>query len=268
MIICNSRRFIFVHLMKCAGTAIDATLAPHMRWNDIRFGTDVDGGHLSRIYWARHRLHKHASAAMIRDVVGQELWDSYLTMATVRCPYERVASAWGFIAGTLEPLLAGSGFPVAAAPEERMAWLADPPPGWHWRWPPCKAYLRLRGQADAFSAFLRSPEASRQDILLHTQYSQLSDPADGRLLVREVIRVEELGDRWPRFAAAIGLPGLDLVRANETPAAWRIPARELFTRPEDIDYVTRLHAEDFHRFGYQPWPGAALPEPAAARAGG
>ena len=44
--------------------------------------------------------------------------------------------------------------------------------------------------------------------------------------------------------------------------------RELFTRPEDIDYVTRLHAEDFHRFGYQPWPGAALPEPAAAWAGG
>ena len=120
MIICNSRRFIFVHLMKCAGTAIDATLAPHMRWDDIRFGVDVDGGHLSRIYWARHRLHKHASAAMIRDVVGQELWDSYLTMATVRCPYERVASAWGFIAGTLEPLLAEAGFPVTAAP--RNAW--------------------------------------------------------------------------------------------------------------------------------------------------
>ncbi len=252
MIISNSRRFIFVHVMKCAGTAIDASLAPHLGWNDIRFGADADGEALSRIYWDRHGLHKHASAAMVRGVVGPAVWDTYRTMATVRCPYDRVASAWRFTAASVEPILAAAGFPENASAAVRVAWLDGPecPAGWQWRWPPGRAYLRLRGRPDAFSAFLRCPEVISQDVLLHSQHSLLSDPADGHVLVRQVIRVEDLERDWPGFVASIGLPGLALLRLNTTADSVDGGMARLFAQAADVALVNELHAEDFARFGY------------------
>lgn len=253
MIICNSRRFIYVHVMKCAGTAVEKSLAPHLRWNDIQLGHGADGEALSTIYWNRHRLHKHATAAQIRDVVGIAIWDAYRTVATVRCPYERVASAWGYVAAAVEQALPQSGLPLDADGPACLAWLDSPAcaVGWPWRWPFTRAYLRHRGQADAFSAFLRSPEVQQQEVLLRSQYAVLA--ADGHMLVRDILRVEELDAQWPGFVASIDLPGLPLARANSTPAAWRRSVHQLFRDTADIDLVNRMHAEDFATFGYPLW---------------
>ena len=38
MIISNSHKFIFVHVMKTAGTSVSAALDPWLRWNDIAIG--------------------------------------------------------------------------------------------------------------------------------------------------------------------------------------------------------------------------------------
>jgi hypothetical protein len=256
MIICNSRRFIFVHVMKCAGTAIDAALAPHMRWNDLRFGQGPAAEAMARLYAARFGLHKHVAAHVVRDVVGPEVWEAYLTMATVRRPYERVASAWGFTAATLEPYLEEAGFPADAEEATRLAWLASEscPRAWQWHWSLGRAYLRLRGRPDAFSRWLRDPEVQEADTLLRDQHRMLADPADGRVLVKQVIRVEELDRRWPDFAAAIGLPGLALPRENATDPRWRPSAEALFRDPADVALVNRLHAADFAAFGYGTWP--------------
>ena len=38
MIISNSHKFIFVHILKTAGTSICAALDPTLRWNDVILG--------------------------------------------------------------------------------------------------------------------------------------------------------------------------------------------------------------------------------------
>lgn len=253
MIICNSRRFIFVHMMKCAGTAFEMSLSPHLRWNDIQLGNDADGEMLSKIYWRRHRLYKHAPAAQIHAVIGAGIWNLYRTVATVRCPYDRVASAWGYTTAVVEAALPRSGLPPDAGAAAALAWLDQPGRGasWPWGWPFTRVYLRHRGQPDAFSAFLRSPEVQEQEVLLRSQHALLS--ADGQMLVRETLRVEELAASWPGFVASIGLPGVPLVRANDTAEPWRRTARDLFRDPADIDLVNRMHADDFATFGYPMW---------------
>lgn len=254
MIISNSRRFIFLHVAKTAGTAVKQTLDPHLAWNDIHLGHGEDGDLISDFYWRRHRLWKHAAAAQVREVVGAAVWDDYLTFATVRCPYERLASLWGFLAEAIEPMLPGVAFPTQADAAARMAWLDAPacPREAMWHWAVGRAYLRLLGRPDAFSAFLRAPEAT-EDATLQPQATLLCDPADGRVLPRLVLRHEELAARWPDLATAIGLPGLALRKANRTAPAWRRPTAALFADPADRQLVAERYKMDFECFGFAPW---------------
>lgn len=248
MIIANSRRFIFIHVMKCAGTSIKLALQPHLGWNDIHLDGSEDGDALSHIYRRRFGLFKHASAAAVRDVVGEALWRDYVTFATVRSPYDRLASTWRFLGDGIVPHVAAVGFPAAAGPAARMAWLDSPacPDGWRWRWPLARAFLREHGRPGDFSAWLRAPETIAEEAL-RSQSALLADPRDGRLLPALVVRHDELPHRWPEVAARIGLSGVPLGWANATA---RRPAAALFAEPADVMLVAERYADDFVRFGF------------------
>jgi len=89
MIVSHSKRFIFFHIPKCAGTSFRETLNRHhddpetfwLRRHDPYFGCEIDLAHLR--LWELRALYPK-----IFDAAGK-----YRTLALVRNPYERFTSA-------------------------------------------------------------------------------------------------------------------------------------------------------------------------------
>ena len=76
MIISNSHRFIFVHVLKTGGTTVCAALDPFLRWNDVVLGGTEFGERMNGPYRDRFGLRKHSTAQEIRAVVGDATWSS------------------------------------------------------------------------------------------------------------------------------------------------------------------------------------------------
>lgn len=258
MMILNSRGVVFIHLHKCAGSAVEASLAPLLRWNDILLGSTPAGDALQRVYLDLFGLHKHSSAAEVKAVIGDATWSSAFTFATVRNPYERAASLFNFVASDAEPRLAAVGFPREDdhAGQRRWVdeWTTHPHP--FWSSPATQAYLRARGAARPFSTFVRQPALLELELAFRPQLSQLADDA-GHVLVDEVVKAEELARHWPRICERIGAPELPLLTVNATPAEFRRGFDALTDDPEDARFLERRFRDDFLAFGYPMRRGAA-----------
>ncbi|WP_296820076.1 sulfotransferase family 2 domain-containing protein [Brevundimonas sp.] len=96
--------------------------------------------------------------------------------------------------------------------------------------------------AQTFSEFVDHP-----DRILKRPQSDWLEGEDGRLLVSEVVRYEELNEAYPRFMARCGFdtpPELPVTNASERGSYRSYFDRELAHR------VGELYAEDVERFGY------------------
>lgn len=96
MLISNSRKFIYIHLHKTAGTSIENTLESTLAWNDIILGSTKFGEGLQEIYKTKFGLHKHSSAQEVLSVVGTKICNEYFTFSTVRNPYSLAVSQYEF----------------------------------------------------------------------------------------------------------------------------------------------------------------------------
>jgi hypothetical protein len=243
MFISNSRRFIYVHLFKCAGTSIEKALARTLRWNDILLGSTDAGERIQSAYQQLFGLYKHSDASTIRAVIGDDLWGEYFSFATVRNPFAHAVSQYTFSMQHLEmglrksymASIAGTGFMRSTDKD-----------AWPWTYAGVKALMGLKQLQTSFGEFLRSP-------LLHdftglgSLKAQLCDP-DGKLLVDQVIRMEDLAGKWPALCERLGLRDIPLARENASTSA-DFDYRALY-RAEDINIVRARYADDFDFFGY------------------
>jgi hypothetical protein len=235
MIISNSRRFIFVHVMKAAGTSITRALEPGLAWNDLVLGGTELGERLQEPYRARYGLHKHSRAAEIREVVGSERWEEYLTFAVVRHPYARAVSLYTFA----ERIVREQGR------ARWLRWLRFHPASRSgvWRWHAVRAYLATRG----FSGFIRHREMAEAPGM-RPQRDWVVDAA-GRQIVEVVGRVESLAEDLGRIAPRLGLDAGAVGRHNPSGAGG--PGRHL--RDEaDYRWLEERFRPDFEMFGYDP----------------
>jgi hypothetical protein len=252
MLILNSRRLIYVHLNKCAGTAVEASLAPLLKWNDILLGSTDTGELLQPIYQSMFGLHKHSSAAEIHAVIG-ETWTQYGSFATVRSPYERTASLYCYAAFLVEDQLINAGFGVSATIHQIRAWcMANAPRlGAEWGFPAVIAYLETRNTARPFSEFLRNETLAVHEPGYSTQFAKLSIGKHRGLAVTEFIKTENLQKEWSDLLARHALPALPLLRENETPARLKRNFAALTSDAADYSLIATRFEADFEVFGYR-----------------
>jgi hypothetical protein len=271
MLILNSRKVIYIHVHKTGGEAVEHVLGKLRAWNDIILDSENPG--TSQEFERHFRLRKHSSARQVAKLMGVEVWNSFFSWATIRNPYERLASLYGFVASISEPGLSRIAFPLNESPEEQRKWVESDkyPLRDHWAFAAVRAYLATRGSQSPFSEFLRHPVLRPKEPAYQTQFSRLSNPRGDALLVTRVVKLEFISSLWPDLCREMGVPPTELPIKNATPNKWKRSVAELFTDPADLELVNTIYAEDFRRFDYEtvgrdPVPRViAAPNPGAKK---
>jgi hypothetical protein len=101
MIVNRSHGFVFVHVPKTAGTSVTALLSRYTRIGDAEIGGSSHGEEVQPFVEKRFGLHKHSTAAEIKNVLGEE-YSTFFSFAFVRNPYARAYSLYRFQAQWLE----------------------------------------------------------------------------------------------------------------------------------------------------------------------
>lgn len=249
MLISNSHRFIYIHLHKCAGSSVEIALSATLAWDDILLGSTATGERMQKVYAELHPLYKHSTAAQVRNVIGAARWKDFHVFSTVRNPFSLAVSQYTY---SLREVKRVTRKLVAAHREAGLPGTPKiPTTGWPWDYPGVRA-LRAAGPREAtFQEFIRSPHL-RGWTGFESMRPQLCDE-DGRLLVDEVIRMEELPQRWPGLCARLGVGPLALGRQNASTGEstdWRA----FYRSEEDVRIVREAFADDFAFFGYPETP--------------
>lgn len=244
MLISNSRKFIYIHLHKCAGTSIESALSTSLKWNDVLLGSTPEGEKLQYIYKHMFGLYKHSTADIVRNTIGAELWDAYYSFSTVRNPYALAASQYTY---SMQHMRAGLRQFLKLRPKDDKRPLRVPLNEWPWSYPGVQALLTQRGEQTSFSEFIRSPRLLGWNGFA-TMKSQLCD-TDGNLLVKDVFRLEDLSACWPGICRTLGLDGLALGSINSSKGE-RGNYRDFYRGDDDVAFIRDRFKEDFLFFGY------------------
>lgn len=100
-LVSHDHRFIFLKTQKTAGTAVEMALEPYCaepghqaaHFTDVKvsdhgiIGARHRGGGVDKTNW-----YGHQSAAQVRDMLGEETFDSYTKVATMRNPFDKMVS--------------------------------------------------------------------------------------------------------------------------------------------------------------------------------
>ncbi len=100
MIISESKKLIFVHVQKTAGTSFSQILEPYAlmpsagRWNKIAsdIGLVKD--------WRKFYFRKHASLGKAEKILPTEIYQNYFKCAFVRNPWDRLVSWYSYVQNT------------------------------------------------------------------------------------------------------------------------------------------------------------------------
>lgn len=96
MIISHSKKFIFIHIQKTAGTSITRYLDKYLNYQDIVIGSTEFGEQIQPFFKKKFNITKHSYANRIKALTGEEVWDSYFTFSLVRNPWDRMVSLYNW----------------------------------------------------------------------------------------------------------------------------------------------------------------------------
>lgn len=241
----------FVHINKAGGTWMRSQLMSHARHQMVEL-TDHTAMPKMRALGARFF---HATAALQQQVLGAEVWERAYTFALVRNPFARQLSMFTFLLQE-----ASCNKPIGVRPphcEERRL----PAPG-PWLEQREQVAARFKEWIKALAAAfpLGTPKAHLFGARSHgneyhkwynaSQTSWLVD-GHGKLLVKKVIRLEDLNAEWPALQKAV----CGLQRASVSSTTRRNPSSHehysFYYDDETRRIVEAYSAPDFARFGYK-----------------
>ena len=253
MLVMNSRKMIFVHLQKCGGTSVEVSFYEHCRWNDLLIGSSSLGELMQWEYFAKFALHKHSAAKEIERVIGSDNWVGYYSWATVRNPFSRVASLYGYVSCIVATGAPEVGYPLDGSPAEQSAWARRDkyPHNEPWSFPAVKAFLLSRDDPQPFSAFLRN-ENLYEDAAFSPQWWGIQNENGNDFAVSCFVKLEELPAQWPGICRELHLPGIPLIYANATDRKFLTKPSKLFEHPDDVELMRTRFSADFLNLGYDP----------------
>ncbi|MCP4469110.1 MAG: sulfotransferase family 2 domain-containing protein [Gammaproteobacteria bacterium] len=99
-VVSHQKQFVFIHINKAGGTSISSLVGKYEEWPFVkRLFRAYERRYLPRKYktfscCGQHFVGNHASARMVRNVLGAELFDQYYKFAAVRNPWDREVSRY------------------------------------------------------------------------------------------------------------------------------------------------------------------------------
>lgn len=232
MIISNSRKYIFVHLHKTAGTAITREFESHAQWNDIVLSGAYRGNVRHEWFDENYGLETHSSAIAIKNVVSDAVWDEYFTFSFVRDPYRRMLSLYTWLDGLISSKKGLRWFERYVFPNKGI-----------WPWPGTKACLESKN----FSDFIRHPLMQDGAPGAAKMVDSLFDSGD--VLVDFVGKLESLDEDVKYIRSQLGMAHTEVKRTNSTKA--KIDPNQYYQSQADLDLVYERYREDFEAFDYQ-----------------
>jgi hypothetical protein len=213
MILAPSRKFIFIHVPKAAGTSINSALSMHDAFFPVRMRPAARRAHAESIGLPASAadLGEHASARHIIAALGRDAYDSYYSFAFVRNPWD-VAVSW-FHYRLINPDQIGHQECAAAGSFEKYV-----------------------------AQVLTRPDGVKQ---VGPQHPYVLD-ADGKRAVSYVGRYESLAEDFATVKQHLGIETLVLDHFNQS---YHPPWPSLYTG-STFEIVGALVAKDAALFGY------------------
>jgi len=243
MIICHSRRFIFIHIQKAGGTSIELALDPFLSWSDLILGSSGFGERIDAHYRSRFGLGKHSSVADIERVCGEAILRDYYVFATVRDPLDRLCSLYNYVGSKVYDWAERERIPLgeAAAHMTKEALTRTPA----LKWAASRAFI----EAATFSRFIRHERLSVAPGF-RGQAERLRSQKDGTIRA-EFFRLEDAEAWHPQMQEILGLE-FTIPHANRSRLRLM---RQDEVSAEDRRYVEARFRDDYGALGYavQEW---------------
>lgn len=244
--ISNSKKFVFIHLHKCGGTSVERALAQDMQWNDIILGSTDYGEFIQRPYEKKFGMYKHSSAATVKGVVGDDLWNQYFTFALVRHPIDRMVSYYAYLKTHYLGKYRGSAI--------RLMYYVDqiyPLPDAFTHIPKLHDAFRWPGVTDCIktaniSDFIHS-EGAWKSYGTMPQFDQLTDDKGQDVIVDHIGRLENISEDWPLICDKVGFSA-KLPHSNKSKRKYK-EWRKYFSL-DDINFLAEKYQKDMEAFEY------------------
>ena len=211
MLVSLEKMFIFVHVPKAAGTSIENILRQYCLPKNRTQWRRFSSNFPIREDVKKTYFRQHDTALMARRKMGRALFDDLTKFAVVRNPYDHAVSYYKYLRKDKE--------------NNRH-----------------KKTLSM-----SFLQYLQELEKSTK----RSDQSYWLEDANGKLLVDNIIRFEDLEVGFEAICEKIGLPNLKLKKLNTTdPDNYQTYYKEKKTRA----ILERIYARDIKRFKYNLVP--------------
>src|SRR5690348_4368952 len=94
MVLSDSRKFLFIHIPKAAGTSIRRTLEPYAITDHLAYSRGIDDYVAKKRQFPPHLTYANAAKVLKVDL------GAYFTFAFVRNPWDRYVSMFQFVLNT------------------------------------------------------------------------------------------------------------------------------------------------------------------------
>ena len=232
MIISHTHKFIFIKSFKTAGTSIDATLSNYCSGrdivtplNDFKHNRTESGEFIHKSMNADEFIKlnlpnlQHVDAKIIKEMIGDEVWNNYFKFSIVRNPWDRAISYFYWDLRN-EP---------AIKPKKRF---------YHYFGVPFDELKHLQW---LFSEYIKTKQIPSNDPFY---------TINNELCVDSVIRYENLIQDFAAICQKIDVPVPELpkLKGGIRSAKYHYSA---YYNQESIDIVTAAHQNDIRLFDYK-----------------